>query len=101
MLFPGDGAGVSEGRLQRRRWSPDVARRSVDCFWDDGGSQSKRVTGYECVASAILVNSKPYFGAPGVYDSEGVGVILESSIWICQRIVSILFPNNIALRIIE
>jgi hypothetical protein len=32
MLFPGDGAGVSDGKLQSLRWSPDVARRSVDCF---------------------------------------------------------------------
>jgi hypothetical protein len=47
MLFPGEATGVSEGRLQSLRWSPDVARRSVDCFCEDGGSQSRRVTGYE------------------------------------------------------
>jgi len=35
----------SEGRDQSRRWSPDVASRSVVCFCDDGGSHSKRVTG--------------------------------------------------------
>jgi hypothetical protein len=33
------------GRDHSRRWSPEVARRSVDCFWDDGGSHSIRVTG--------------------------------------------------------
>lgn len=38
-------AGVDEGNDQRRRWSPEVARRSVDCFWEDGGSHSIRVTG--------------------------------------------------------
>jgi hypothetical protein len=30
--FPGDAIGVSEGRDQSLRWSPEVARRSVDCF---------------------------------------------------------------------
>lgn len=80
MEFPGDAIGVSEGRDHSLRWSPDVARRSVDCFWDDGGSHKRRVTGYECVASAIFMNSSPYFGAPGVYDSGGVGVICESRI---------------------
>jgi hypothetical protein len=39
--------GVSEGSDQSLRWSPDVANRSVDCFCEDGGSQSSRVTGYE------------------------------------------------------
>jgi hypothetical protein len=43
--FPGDAIGVSEGRDQSLRWSPEVARRSVDCFWDDGGSHKRRVTG--------------------------------------------------------
>lgn len=38
---------ISAGRDHNLRWSPDVARRSVDCFWEDGGSHSKRVTGYE------------------------------------------------------
>lgn len=47
MEFPGEETEVSEGRLQSLRWSPDVARRSVDCFCEDGGSQSRRVTGYE------------------------------------------------------
>lgn len=64
--LPGEATGVSDGRDQSLRWSPDVARRSVDCFWDDGGSHNKRVTGYECVASAIFTKSNPYFGAPGV-----------------------------------
>jgi hypothetical protein len=32
MEFPGEETPVSEGRLQSLRWSPDVARRSVDCF---------------------------------------------------------------------
>jgi hypothetical protein len=43
--FPGEETGVSDGRLQSLRWSPDVASRSVDCFCEDGGSQSSRVTG--------------------------------------------------------
>ncbi len=80
MEFPGDATGVSEGRDQSLRWSPEVANKSVDCFCDDGGSHKRRVTGYEWVASAILINSNPYFGAPGVYDSDGVGVICESKI---------------------
>ena len=47
-------AGVDDcGRDHNRRWSPEVARRSVDCFWEDGGSQRILVTGYEQVASAI------------------------------------------------
>jgi hypothetical protein len=33
------------GRDQRRRWSPEVARRSVVCLFVEGGSQSIRVTG--------------------------------------------------------
>jgi len=49
-----------DGRDHRRKWSPDVARRSVDCFCDDDGSHSILVTGYECVASAVLMNSRPY-----------------------------------------
>lgn len=44
MLPPGV-AGASEGRDHNRRWSPEVASRSVDCFWEDGGSHSSRVTG--------------------------------------------------------
>lgn len=36
---------VSEGRDQRRRWSPEVASRSVLCFWLDGGSHRSLVTG--------------------------------------------------------
>lgn len=43
------------GNDHRRRWSPDVANKSVDCFCDDAGSQRIRVTGYECVASAVFV----------------------------------------------
>jgi len=43
------------GSDQSRRWSPEVARRSVDDFEEDGGSQKMRVTGYEHVASAIRV----------------------------------------------
>lgn len=57
---------VSEGSDQSLRWSPEVAKRSVDCFCDDGGSHRRRVTGYEWVASAIFANSKPYFDADGV-----------------------------------
>jgi hypothetical protein len=66
MELPGEVTGVSEGRDQSLRWSPEVASRSVDCFCEDGGSHRRRVTGYECVASAILTKSKPYFAAPGV-----------------------------------
>lgn len=40
-----DGCRGVVGRDHSRRWSPDVARRSVDCFWDEGGSQRIRVTG--------------------------------------------------------
>lgn len=43
--FPGVDTGVSDGKLHSLRWSPDVARRSVDCFCEDGGSHSSRVTG--------------------------------------------------------
>lgn len=46
------------GRDHNRRWSPDVASRSVDCFCDDGGSQSMRVTGKEHVASAMGLYSR-------------------------------------------
>lgn len=46
--------GCVGGSDHRRRWSPDVASKSVDCFCDDGGSHSIRVTGYECVASAVF-----------------------------------------------
>lgn len=46
MLLPGF-AGVSDGRDHRRKWSPDVASKSVDCFWEDGGSHKSLVTGYE------------------------------------------------------
>lgn len=45
------------GNDHRRKWSPEVANKSVVCFWDDGGSQRIRVTGYECVASAVFVYS--------------------------------------------
>lgn len=45
MKPPGVEAGVSEGKDHSLRWSPDVANRSVDCFCDDGGSHSRRVTG--------------------------------------------------------
>lgn len=56
---------VDEGNDHNRRWSPDVARRSVICFCCDGGSHSIRVIGYEHVASAIRVNSTPYCEDPG------------------------------------
>jgi hypothetical protein len=49
----------AEGRDHSRRWSPDVARRSVDCFCDDGGSHRMRVTGNEHVASATALYSRP------------------------------------------
>lgn len=41
----------------------------MDCFCEEGGSHSSRVTGYECVASATLVNSRLYLDVPGVYTS--------------------------------
>lgn len=66
MLLPSGVAGVSDGSDQSLRWSPDVAKRSVDCFCEDGGSHKSLVTGYECVASATLVKSKLYFDEPGV-----------------------------------
>ena len=47
------------GSDHRRRWSPEVARRSVDCFCDEGGSHSMRVTGKEHVASAMALYSMP------------------------------------------
>jgi hypothetical protein len=62
---PGVCGCVSDGSDHRRRWSPEVASKSVDCFCDDGGSQSKRVTGYEWVASATLVKSILHFDPPG------------------------------------
>lgn len=65
MVLPGL-VTVSEGSDHRRRWSPDVASRSVDCFCEDGGSHNSRVTGYECVASATLLNSSVYRDEPGV-----------------------------------
>jgi len=40
----GEGAEEGEGRDQSLRWSPEVARRSVNGF-EDGGSQSTRVIG--------------------------------------------------------
>ena len=59
--------GGSEGNDQRRRWSPEVAKRSVADLFDDGGSHSILVTGYEWVASAVLTNSNPLspWGSPG------------------------------------
>lgn len=73
---------VDWGSDHSRRWSPDVARRSVDCFWDEGGSQSIRVTGYEHVASATRVYSRPNCGAP---DGEAsCDDICVSRIWIYE-----------------
>ena len=62
---PGVGGWVSDGSDHSLRWSPEVASRSVDCFCDEGGSQSRRVTGNEWVASAILVKSMDHLGPPG------------------------------------
>ncbi len=59
------GWGVTLGNDHNRRWSPEVAKRSVDCFLDDGGSHNIRVTGYVDDASANLVNSSPCVGPPG------------------------------------
>jgi hypothetical protein len=33
------------GSDHRRKWSPEVANKSVDCFCDDGGSHKILVTG--------------------------------------------------------
>jgi hypothetical protein len=66
------------GSDHSRRWSPEVARRSVDCFWEDGGSHNIRVTGYEHVASAIRLYSRPKGGAPG--DASFCGDIWVSRI---------------------
>jgi hypothetical protein len=82
--FAGD-AGVSAGRDQRRRWSPEVASRSVVCFCDDGGSQSSLVTGYEWVASATLVNSTVFVALPGVNELGEAGPSWVSRIWICRE----------------
>ena len=49
----------SLGNDHNRRWSPEVARRSVDCLEEEGGSHKILVTGYECVASAVLTKSRP------------------------------------------
>ena len=57
--------GVEDGRDHSLRWSPEVARRSVEAFEADGGSHNIRVTGYAHVASATLANSRPYCGVPG------------------------------------
>lgn len=38
-------ADVDCGRDHSRKWSPEVASRSVDCLDEDGGSHSIRVTG--------------------------------------------------------
>ena len=38
---------ASCGRDHNRRWSPEVANRSVLCLVDEGGSHNMRVTGYE------------------------------------------------------
>ena len=39
------GGPVLCGRDHSRRWSPEVARRSVDCFCVEGGSHNILVTG--------------------------------------------------------
>jgi hypothetical protein len=39
------GGPLDWGRDHNRRWSPEVASRSVDCFWEEGGSHNIRVTG--------------------------------------------------------
>lgn len=54
------------GRDQRRRWSPEVAIRSVLALDDDGGSQRMRVMGYVCPVSAIFVNSTGVLAGSGV-----------------------------------
>ena len=54
------------GNDHSRKWSPEVARRSVDCFCVDGGSHNILVTGYEHVASATRVYSRPNGVPPGV-----------------------------------
>ena len=75
-----------EGSDQRRKWSPEVARRSVDCFWEEAGSHSVLVTGKECVASAILTYSNPCWGPSGVLSGSGSADTRASKICICPRI---------------
>lgn len=53
----GDEAALVFGSDHKRKWSPDVAKRSVNGFEVVGGSQRTRVIGYVCEASATLVNS--------------------------------------------
>lgn len=53
----GDDAALVLGNDQRRRWSPDVASRSVKGLLEVGGSHRILVMGYVCVASASFVNS--------------------------------------------
>jgi hypothetical protein len=83
----------SDGRDHNLRWSPDVARRSVVDLFDDGGSHNILVTGYECVASAVLMNSNP----PSPWGSSGSGCTrCASIIWIYQELVSrIDFPQDL------
>lgn len=50
---------AAAGNDHNRKWSPEVASKSVVCFWAEGGSHSILVTGYEHVASAIRVKSRP------------------------------------------
>lgn len=53
----GDDAAFVFGNDQRRRWSPDVASKSVNGLLVVGGSHKILVIGYVCVASASFVNS--------------------------------------------
>ena len=54
----------------------------MDCFCEEGGSQSIRVTGYEQVASAMRVYSKPKGGAPGEVTSCGDIWVSRICIWV-------------------
>lgn len=88
--WPGDGPVIEFdvciiwelGKDHRRRWSPDVASKSVDCFCEEGGSHKIRVTGYECVASAVFTYSSST--SPGTTSGVSASGCLRwvSRIWI-------------------
>lgn len=64
----------------------------MDCFCDDGGSHSIRVTGKEQVASAMALYSRPYGVVPGVWLSCGEIWVSRMRIWPgCQRCQCIHF----------
>lgn len=75
--------GVAAGKDHKRRWSPDVASRSVDVFAWLGGSHNIRVTGYAQVASATFVYSKPYGDCPAEVTSCGTIFVSRICMKLC------------------